>query len=129
MTPEPSWRAHDCPVVSGGVAIHREDCPQVPPHTHERSIATARASARPTDPTVKDLAEVLAGELENSAPEKVEGGSDARRQWLADVLAVQGAFHAIGRMDTFMVAFNPPSDLVALDRAAAASAPKEETRE
>jgi len=59
------------------------------------------AAALLREPSLVRLAGALVRELGRAAPPKVEGGSPPRQQWIADVLAVQTAFHSIGAMRLF----------------------------
>jgi hypothetical protein len=65
----------------------------VQPDTDEQ--ARAALTAAPAELGLDVLARAIAEELERAAPEKIEGGSPARRQWLADILAVQMGFNAV----------------------------------
>lgn len=56
--------------------------------------------------TLEALSSTLAKQLDAAAPPKLEDGSEARRQWLSDVMAVQGAFMDLG-CDHFYRAMNP----------------------
>lgn len=61
---------------------------------------------------IDTLTKAIAAQLQASAPPKVEGGSDARRQWLSDILAVEMAFHEIGEMARFVRAIEGEGDSV-----------------
>lgn len=53
---------------------------------------------------IETLTKAIAAQLTDAAPPKIEGGSDARRQWIADILAIQMAFGEIGEMARFVSA-------------------------
>jgi hypothetical protein len=52
------------------------------------------------------LTTTAATELWGKAPPKIEGGSPARQQWLADVMAAQMTAYTVGLMQAFVDAMN-----------------------
>lgn len=62
----------------------------------------------PPEEMVRWVFRRVARELWEGAPPKIEGGSPARAQFLADVLSVQSASAAFGAMDAFTEAMASP---------------------
>jgi hypothetical protein len=84
--------------------MHGGHCPNAGKPEAEWTTHEERAAAR-AKADIMPLAREIAEQLIDAAPPKVEGGSDSRRQWIADVLAIQIAFSSIpGGLDAFQEA-------------------------
>jgi hypothetical protein len=94
-TPSPAASKFRTAPMKDGIRYNSKGEPITPSPAATPDLRAALLAATAGLP--ERLAQALADQLTDAAPPKIEGGSPARRQWIADVLAVQIATHTDDR--------------------------------